>query len=309
MEKWKQPKVVIPPGMRVVTRVGIPEEGGRPPRAPGAVGVVVRAPGNGEADYRVRFPGGQEFVLPPRAIRPLRHYQGDALEPAADPAVEAALRERIIYRCVVGSRAYGLDEAGSDTDRRGIYLAPPDIVASLAGAPEQIEDPETEECYWELKKFLILALKANPNALECLYTPLVEMATPLARELLGLRDAFLSKLVYQTFNGYVISEFKRLDRAMRLHGTLKWKHPMHLIRMLLSGLTILREGFVPLRVDAHRDRLLAIRRGELTWADVNAWRLELHKAFDEAFEKTRLPEKPDYRKMDAFLIRARREAT
>jgi predicted nucleotidyltransferase len=50
-----------------------------------------------------------------------------------------------------------------------------------------------------------MALKANPNVLECLYSPLVEMATPLAQELLAMRSIFLSRLVYQTYNGYVMS--------------------------------------------------------------------------------------------------------
>ena len=30
------------------------------------------------------------------------------------------LNERVIYRCVIGSRAYGLDDERSDTDRRDI---------------------------------------------------------------------------------------------------------------------------------------------------------------------------------------------
>ena len=66
--------------------------------------------------------------------------------------------------------------------------------------PEQIEDKQHEECYWELQKFLVLALKANPNVLECLYTPLVEHTTPLIDELRGMRVIFLSKLIYQTYN-------------------------------------------------------------------------------------------------------------
>ena len=109
------------------------------------------------------------------------------------------MRPFIIYRCVVGSRAHGLDDAASDTDRRGIYLPPARLHWSLAGLPEQIEDRAVHECYWELEKFLRLALKASPNVLECLSTPLVEHATPLAEELRGLRDRFLSKQLYQTY--------------------------------------------------------------------------------------------------------------
>jgi predicted nucleotidyltransferase len=219
---------------------------------------------------------------------------------------EAELRRYVILRCVVGSRAYGLDQEGSDTDRRGIYLPPADLHWSLGGVPDQLEDAQAQETYWELQKFLTLALRANPNILECLYTPAVEMATPLAEDLLEMRSIFLSRHVYQTYNGYVMSQFKKLETDLRVRGEIRWKHAMHLIRLLLAGVQTLREGFVPVRVEEHRDRLLAIRRGETPWTEVNRWRLSLHEEFDAAYAATRLPERPDYAAADAFLIRARR---
>jgi predicted nucleotidyltransferase len=157
-----------------------------------------------------------------------------------------------------------------------------------------------------LQKFLVLALKANPNVLECLYTPLVEAKTELATELLSMREAFLSRLVYQTYNGYVLSQFKKLEQDWRAVGEIKWKHAMHLIRLLLSGITVLREGFVPLSVEEHREKLLAIRRGDIAWDEVNAWRLELHKCFNQAYERTKLPATPDYQRVNDLLVRARR---
>ncbi len=172
--------------------------------------------------------------------------------------------------------------------------------------PEQIEDKDADECYWELQKFLVLALKANPNVLECLYTPLVEHATPLADELRGMRAIFLSKLIYQTYNGYVLSQFRRMEQDLRTNGAIKHKHAMHLIRLLLSGITALREGTIAVDVGAYRERLLAIRRGELPWEAVNAWRLALHREFDAAYTASHLPERPDYARADAFLIAARR---
>ena len=216
----------------------------------------------------------------------------------------ADLYERVIYRCVIGSQAYGLADADSDVDRRGIYLPTADLHWSLYGVPEQLENDETQEAYWELQKFLVLALKANPNVLECLYTPLVEKATPLAEELLGMKSIFLSRMVYQTYNGYVMSQFKKMQADIRNHGQVKWKHVMHLIRLLLSGIGVLRDGIVPVRVDAHRDRLLAIRRGEMPWDEVENWRLGLHQEFNSAFETTKLPERPDYERANAFLISA-----
>lgn len=217
----------------------------------------------------------------------------------------ATLRPYIIYRCIIGSRAYGLDDAESDTDRRGIYLPPARLHWSLAGLPEQIEDAAAQECYWELEKFLTLALKANPNILECLYTPLVEHATPIAAELCALRDTFLTRRLYQTYNGYVHAQFRRIEQELRTHGEARRKHAMHMIRLLLSGIVALREGALLVRVTEHREQLLAIKHGEMTWAEVNIWRLALHQEFDAAYAASRLPERPDSAAIDAFLIRAR----
>jgi predicted nucleotidyltransferase len=238
----------------------------------------------------------------------LKHYQREGGGGVDVPVAEYDFRRHVILRCVIGSRAYGLDHAESDTDYRGVYLPPADLQWSLFGVPEQIEDDATQETYWELQKFLVLALKANPNVLECLYTPLVEHATALGEELLAMRPAFLSKLVYQTYNGYVMSQFKKLSGDLRNKGEVKWKHVMHLIRLLLSGVTALRDGVVPVRVEEHRERLLAILAGEMRWDEVDGWRVRLHEEFDAAFAGTVLPDRPDYAGVNAFLVRARRSA-
>lgn len=218
------------------------------------------------------------------------------------------LFERVFYRCIVGSRAYGLDDDQSDTDYRGIFLPPAEVHWSLYGVPNQLEREETQEHYWELQRFLVLALKANPNVLECLYTPLVKTATPLAEELLGIRQSFLSRLVYQTYNGYVLSQFRKMHSDLRNQGQVKWKHVMHLLRLLIAGVSILRRGFVPVRVEEHRDLLLAVKRGEVPWEETEAWRLNLHLELDRALADSSLPARPDYELANDFLVKARRAA-
>lgn len=296
---------ILPPGTQVVTRILRRVDGVSLPA--GAVAVIVQSPVDPQHAYRLRFPDGGEatFARGDFAVHSVWQSEGLRTAGAAD---ELDLTEGVIFRCIVGSRAYGLEQAASDVDRRGIYLPPAELHWSLAGVPEQLDLAATEECYWELQKFLALALKANPNVLECLYTPLVEYADPLAEELLAGRNRFLSKLVYQTYNGYVLSQFKKLRARLDTDREIKWKHAMHLIRLLLAGTVVLREGVVPVRVDEHRDRLLAIRRGELSWAEIDAWRLELHREFDAAFAATRLPDRPDYGWANALLIRARHTA-
>ena len=297
-----RPALILPAGTQVVARVEIKSSGGELVCVRGAVGIIVKAPADNHHSYRVRFANDAEASLHRSQIGVLKEVQRDKRDNS-----DFDLNRFVIYRCVVGSRAYGLDHEGSDTDRRGIYLPPAELHWSLAGVPDQLENDELQECYWELEKFLTLALKANPNVLECLYTPLIEEATPLAEELLAMRGIFLSQLAYQTYNGYVMSQFKKMDHDLRNRGAVKWKHAMHLIRLLLSGVTILREGFVPVLVEEHRERLLCIRRGEVSWEEMNAWRLRLHKEFDEAYASTSLPERPDYERANDFLIGARRQ--
>lgn len=296
----------LPVGTQVVSRQEITDASGNVICLRGAVGVIVKVPVDASHAYRVQFTHGIEISLHRHELSIRKHYQHEMSGEAAAATEESALYEFVIYRCIVGSRAYGLEHAESDTDRRGIYLPPARLHWSLSGVPEQIENKDNEECYWELQKFLTLALKANPNILECLYSPLIETMTPLAEELLAMRECFLSKLVYQTCNGYVMSQFKKLEQDLRSQGQIKWKHAMHLIRLLLSGVTVLREGYVPVRIDHHRAELLAIRRGELAWAQVNERRLQLHREFDEALHNTRLPERPDYQRVNEFLIHARK---
>jgi hypothetical protein len=135
---------------------------------------------------------------------------------------------------------------------------------------------------------------------------MVEHAPPLAEKLLAMRSQLLSKMVYQTYNGYVMSQFKKLQADLRNQGQVKWKHVMHLIRLLLAGITVLREGYVPVHVGEHRSRLLEIKAGLIPFEICNTWRLELHAQFDEAARKTALPERPDYAAANAWLLEARR---
>jgi predicted nucleotidyltransferase len=301
------PNLILTPGTHVVTRVSRKVGGRDEPIPIGTVGVIEEAPLDNFHSYRVRFPDGAIASLKRDQFTIRRRQHEDAL--AERPSVLSDFdiySEHVIYKCVVGSQAYGLAEDGSDCDRRGVFLPPAGLHWSLYGVPEQLEDQETEECYWELEKFLVLALKANPNILECLWTPMVEEAKPIARELLDMRESFLSKVVYQTYNGYVISQFKKLEQDLRNRGEIKLKHAMHLIRLLLSGVVALREKRIMVDVAEHRDRLLAIRRGETPWDEVNSWRLDLHKDFEAAFKATDLPDRPDYDRANDYLVRARR---
>ena len=304
----QNPNLIYSEGTQVVSLRDVVAHGGRVLHPRGAVGVIVRSPGDLDHSYRVRFLDGVEEALHREDVVMLAHFKEGEIGDVQISAARGNLYDRVIYRCVVGSWAYGLDDDQSDTDYRGIFLPPAELHWSLYGVPEQLECYETQEHYWELQRFLVLALKANPNVLECLYSPLAEKTTPLADELLGMRETFLSRLVYQTYNGYVMSQFKKMQADLRNQGQVKWKHVMHLIRLLISGISVLRHAVVPVRVEEHREQLLAIKRGEVPWNDTEKWRLSLHAEFDRALGETTLPERPDYERANALLVKGRRLA-
>jgi hypothetical protein len=206
----------------------------------------------------------------------------------------------------MGSRAFGLATDGSDTDRRRVFLAPAALYWRFEKPPTHVEGPAEEQFSWELERFLELALRANPNVLECLHSPLVEHVDDTGRELLALRGAFLSRAAHQTFARYAMGQRRKLEADVRLHGAPRWKHAMHLLRLLASCRDLLRTGELVIDVGADRERLLQVKRGEVPWPRVEAWMTRLAEEADAAAPGSPLPPEPDRARVEDFLFRARR---
>jgi hypothetical protein len=210
-----------------------------------------------------------------------------------------------ILAVVVGSRAYGLDTPGSDHDRRGVFAAPTDLFWSLDKPPTHVDGPLPEQFSWEVERFCALALQANPTVLEVLWSPLVEHVTDDGRALLAVRGAFLSRRLAQTYGGYARDQLTRVDARRARTGQINFKQAMHMIRLLHAGLHVLRTGEILVEVRDLRDRLLAIRRGEVAWESVTAWAAGLLDDLDTAATATALPEKPDYKPINQLLYAVR----
>ncbi|CAL9377718.1 nucleotidyltransferase domain-containing protein [Streptomyces sp. enrichment culture] len=218
---------------------------------------------------------------------------------------EALVRDHTVYSCVMGSRAFGLATEGSDTDRRGVFLAPTPAQWRFTKPPTHVEGPAPEQFSWELERFCELALRGNPNILECLHSPLVEHVDDTGRELLELRGAFLSRQVYETFTRYALSQRRKLEADVRRHGEPRWKHAMHLLRLLGACRDLLRTGELVVDVGDARERLLAVKRGEVAWAEAEAWMVRLADETDAALASSPLPGEPDRARVEDFLFRTR----
>ncbi|MDC8002912.1 nucleotidyltransferase domain-containing protein [Aureisphaera galaxeae] len=114
----------------------------------------------------------------------------------------------IIFECVSGSRAYGLATATSDTDVRGVFILPKEQYYSMDYVG-QINNETNDIVYYELKKFMELLAKNNPNIMEMLNVPedCVRYKHPLFDKLKS--EFFLSQLCKDTFANYAFTQIKK----------------------------------------------------------------------------------------------------
>src|SRR5262245_51108291 len=114
----RSPPFVISAGTQVVLKVSKALAGGSY-RKPGSIGVIVESPPTNNGAYVVQFADGQTATAYFRELV-LRRQEVEA----ELGQTTADLRPFIIYRCQVGSKAFGLAEDDADDDLRGIYLPP-----------------------------------------------------------------------------------------------------------------------------------------------------------------------------------------
>ncbi|MEV4458138.1 nucleotidyltransferase domain-containing protein [Microbispora sp. NPDC049633] len=215
-----------------------------------------------------------------------------------------------VLSVVIGSRAYGLETEESDVDRRGVFVTPTPMFWRLDKPPDHVEGPLPEQFSWEVERFCVLALEGNPVVLECLWSPLVELSTPVGERLLAIRRAFLSGKAERAFAGSAERQFRRLgpqDPPGPDGDVRRWKMAMHMIRLLRGAVHLARHGEPSIDASACRDRLLAVRRGETPWPEVLAWRARLLAELDE-WAGSALPGRPDRAAVEEFLIDVRRSA-
>ncbi|MFI6821192.1 DNA polymerase beta superfamily protein [Micromonospora sp. NPDC050187] len=223
-------------------------------------------------------------------------------------ATDRLVDEHTILQVVVGSRAFGLATTGSDTDRRGVYALTADAFWPLTKPATHHEGPLPEQFRWEVERVCVLGLAANPNVLEVLHSPLVETCTPLGAELRDLTPAFLSRRVADTYLRYATAQFAKAERGIERSGAPVWRHVLHLIRLLASAGHLVRTGELVLDVGADRDRLLALKAGELPWDEVVCWRQRLTERLVAGLERSPLPDEPDTDRVDRWLVSVRRRS-
>jgi predicted nucleotidyltransferase len=113
---------------------------------------------------------------------------------------------------MAGSRAYGTNHEDSDTDIRGIFIAPPEYFASVFKRINQAEDTGSDTIYYELGRFAKLASEMNPSIIELLFTDHTNIlyCNSEFHTLRSNRHLFLSTRAKHRFCGYAFSQLKRI---------------------------------------------------------------------------------------------------
>ena len=116
--------------------------------------------------------------------------------------------ELLIFESISGSKSYDLDTATSDTDIKGVFVLPKNMFYGLEYTG-QVNNETNDIVYYELKKFIELLAKNNPNILEMLNVPAhcILYKHPIMKMIQP--EMFLSKLCERTFANYAFTQIKK----------------------------------------------------------------------------------------------------
>jgi uncharacterized protein len=168
---------------------------------------------------------------------------------------------------------------------------------------------------YEIRKYISLLLKSNPNVMSLLWLPerCYIAGSNLGWVLKDQRQVFVSKKAYHSFTGYAYGQLKRMEhfkfegymgekrKALVEKFGYDTKNAAHLIRLLRMGIEFLVEG----RLHVEREdacQLISIKRGEWTLEKIKDEAGTLFKNAQEAYIHSSLPDEPDYEKAEKLLM-------
>lgn len=116
--------------------------------------------------------------------------------------------QHMLLKCISGSQAYGLALPQSDIDIKGVFVLPKNEYYGLQYT-DQLNNDTNDIMYYEIKKFIDLLIKNNPNIIELLNTP--DDCILYKHKMMNYvrPEMFLSKLCNQTFGQYAYAQIKK----------------------------------------------------------------------------------------------------
>jgi len=245
------------------------------------------------------------------------HFKGLTRE-----EIDRLLPEGLILLGYRGSLAHGTfipskdPNSIDDKDVMGVFINPLDhYFGNKTKDTQDTMVKEWDAVSYELRHFVSLLEKANPNVLSLLWLKpnLYVHIDPLGQMLIYNRELFVSRKVFHSFVGYAKGQLKRMthfkfegylgEKRKRLVEKYGYdtKNASHLIRILRQGIEFLREGQLQvLREDA--PELIDIKTGGWKLEKVQEEADKLFARAERAYDECRLPVEPDRDRVNDLLI-------
>lgn len=171
------------------------------------------------------------------------------------------------------------------------------------------KEAEWDVITFDVRKFIYLLLKQNPNVVGLLWLPEDKMFinTRWSKMIIDRRELFSSKMAYESFAGYARGQMHKMthytkegymgEKRMGLVNKYGYdvKNAAHLIRLLKMCIEFLETGVFNVdRTNIDAEELKQIKTGGMALMDVKVYADQLfHKAHD-AYLKCSMRETPDY---------------
>lgn len=230
-----------------------------------------------------------------------------------DPRLQQEIAQQpypLLFVTISGAHLYGFPSPDSDYDLRGVHILPVREVAGLYEARETIEVSEVRNgleldlVTHDVKKFFGLLLKKNGYVLEQLYSPLILHTTPEHAELKQMARGCITRHHSHHYFGFADTQWKLFEREQ----PRRVKPLLYVYRVLLTGIHLMRTGEIEANLRTlnqqfklpYLDELIARKlagpeQGRLAEADLAFHTAEfarLKNLLDEAFQQSRLPDRP-----------------
>lgn len=112
----------------------------------------------------------------------------------------------------------------------------------------------------------------------------------------------------------VVKEYSKIGKrnANAIEHNKLGKHMMHLVRLYLMGIDILQDGEIITYREKEHDLLMSIRNGDFLKDNIPTKEFrdmvdDLQMKFEKAKEKSDLPDKPNYKKINNFMIKVNKD--
>ena len=224
-----------------------------------------------------------------------------------------------------GSIAHGTYVPSSDPnsidDKDLMFVCVPDL-SHYFGLKEfnsrgtkEIKHGEWDIVLYEVRKFVNLLMKGNPNVLMMLWLEpnLYVQVNDSGKLLIDNRGLFVGRHVYRSFTGYAYGQLKKMT-AYKFEGWMGTKRKTlvdkygfdskcasHLIRILKMGIEFMRDG--QMYVQRHdAQQLLDIKHGKWGLTQVKEEAERLFKVAEEVYLECKLPVGLDLDKINDLCV-------